>query len=291
MTILSRFVQNKPLSEVSTFGIGGPARYFFEAHSVEDMKEALAFCKENKVPYFVLGKGSNSLFDDRGFNGLVLSCKLSFCHYEGSLVSVGAGYSFSLLGVQTARKGFSGLEFASGIPGSVGGAVYMNAGANGKEICDVVSHVEYLNDDGDVVTLSKEEISFSYRTSMFQKKKGVILSASFSLTPCSEARKKQLEIVDYRLRTQPYQDKSAGCVFRNPNAEKAGALIDLCGLKGFKIGGAEVSEMHANFIVNKNGSTAKDVLDLARHIQHVVKEKTGIELEMEVRQVPYQGEL
>ncbi len=288
MTITSRFVLGKPLSEVSTFGIGGPAKYYLEAHSVEDMSSALVYCRSENIPYFILGKGSNSLFDDRGFNGLVIANKISFCQYEGHEVYVGAGYSFSLLGVQTAKKGLSGLEFASGIPASVGGAVYMNAGANGKETGDVLTAVEYLTDEGELTSLKKEELEFSYRTSPFQKMKGIILAAKFSLNLFSEARKKQLEIVQYRMDTQPYSEKSAGCVFRNPNPEKAGMLIEQCGLKGFSIGGAEVSTMHANFIVNKNGATAKEVLDLACYVQDVVKQKTGICLDMEIRQIPYE---
>lgn len=280
-----QFQTDKPLSELSTFGIGGPARLFFEAKTLGDLQEAIKYCHRENLPYFILGKGSNCLFDDRGFDGLVILNKIAFCEYEGPAVSVGAGYSFSLLGTQTARKGWSGLEFASGIPGTVGGAVYMNAGANGKETCESLAEVTFVNEAGEVEVLKREEMEFSYRTSIFQKRKCAIVAAKFLLLPSEEARKKQLGIIDYRSRTQPYGDKSAGCVFRNPQAGSAGALIQQCGLKGRRVGGAEVSTLHANFIVNKGGATSQDVLALAEEVKKSVKEQTGIELEMEVRHI------
>ena len=284
------FQCDKPLRELSTFGIGGPARFFLEVHKIEEMQAAIRFCYEQKLPFFILGKGSNSLFDDRGFDGVVLLNKISFCQFEWPLVHVGAGYSFSLLGTQTARKGWSGLEFASGIPGSVGGAIFMNAGANGAECCETLFDVTFVTEKGDIEVLKRDQIAFSYRTSSFQQRKGAIVSAKFLLQPSEEARQKQLGIIEYRTRTQPYGDKSAGCVFRNPEDGKAGALIQQSGLKGKRIGGAEVSMRHANFIVNREGASARDILELAAFVKHTVKEKTGVELEMEIRSVPYQME-
>lgn len=282
------FQENKPLSQLCTFGIGGPARHFLEVRTVEEMRQALASCREKKWPYFILGKGSNSLFDDHGFNGAVLLNKIDFMKsLDGNRFHVGAGYSFSLLGSQTARQGLAGLEFASGIPGSVGGAVFMNAGANGKETCESLETVDYMNEDGELQILSKEQLYFSYRTSSFQKMTGVILGATFKLTNCETARSKQLEIITYRKKTQPLSDKSAGCVFRNPSCGHAGALIDQSGLKGIHIGGAKVSELHANFIVNAGNATSKDVMELINLIKNQVKEKTGMHLESEVRVVPY----
>ena len=272
------------LSEFSTFGIGGPVRYFLEVSSIQEMEKALRFARENDLPFLILGKGSNCLFDDKGFEGLAILNKIDFCDYRASRVSVGSGYSFSLLGVQTARKGFSGLEFASGIPATVGGAVFMNAGANGKETCDALESVLYLHANGEKREYRKEELSFAYRFSSFQKMKGAILSATFSLHSDPTARAQQLKIIDYRMRTQPYKDKSAGCVFRNPQeGVSAGALIDQCGLKGFSFGGAKVSEMHANFIVNGGSASSRDVIELIRLIQEKVKEKTGVHLEPEIR--------
>src|ERR1700722_11897383 len=281
----SQFEINKLLSQFSTFGIGGPARMFIEVQHIETLQEVLKYCHAEKIPFFVLGKGANCLFDDRGFEGVVILNRIAFCTWDGPVVHVGAGYSFSLLGTQTARKGWAGLEFASGVPGSVGGAIYMNAGANSTETCESLTEVAFVNERGECEILKREQIAFSYRYSGFQEKRGVIVSGKFSLRPCEIARKKQLEIIDYRTRTQPYSDKSAGCVFRNPASHSAGALIQQCGLKGKRVGGAEVSTLHANFIVNKGGASSQDVLTLAAEVKRTVKEQTGIELEMEIRYV------
>lgn len=277
--------KNKQLSELSTFGIGGIARLFVEVSSIEMMQEALLHCQKNSIPFHLVGRGSNSLFSDEGFDGLVIHNKIATCEYEGTLLKVGAGYNFSLLGAQTARKGLSGLEFASGIPASVGGAIFMNAGANGAEVADVLNEVRFVDEKGELHHFSKEELDFSYRYSSFHQMKGAIVEGAFSLTPLSSARKKQLEILGYRMKTQPYGDKSCGCVFRNPPGKSAGALIDECGLKGKRVGGAEVSTLHANFIVNRDNATAQDILALADQIRECVKEKTGIDLEMELRTV------
>lgn len=282
-----QFEVDKPLSQLSTFGIGGPARFFFEVQKVEQLQSLMVYCQTQNLPFFILGKGSNSLFDDRGFDGLIILNKIAFCQFEWPIIHVGAGYSFSLLGTQSARKGWSGLEFASGIPGSVGGAVYMNAGANGRETCESLAEVTFVNEKGEIEVLRRDQIEFSYRFSSFQKKKGSIVSAKFFLTPSESARKEQLRIIDYRMRTQPYGDKSAGCVFRNPESHSAGALIQQTGLKGKQLRGAEVSTLHGNFIVNRAGASSKDILELAAQVQKAVKEKTGVDLEMEIRFVPY----
>lgn len=281
------FQENKLLSNHTTFGIGGPAKYFIEVNSIEELSKVISYCHTNNLRYFPLGKGSNVLFDDRGFDGVVILNKILFCTQKEGEFYVGAGYSFSLLGSQTARKGFAGLEFASGIPGSVGGAVYMNAGANGGETFHTLTEVTYVNEKGEVEVLPKETLKWGYRYSSFQDQKGVIAAVRFQLESSIEARQKQLKIIDYRTKTQPYNDQSAGCIFRNDTTSSAGALIEKSELKGFSIGGAQVSPVHANFIVNKGGATAHDVMALADHVQQTVKEKTGIKLEMEVRVVPY----
>lgn len=282
------FQENKLLSQLCTFGIGGPARFFVEVRTIEDMQKTLIRCRDENLPYFILGKGSNCLFDDRGFDGVVILNKIDFIEREtDGRIHVGAGYSFSLLGSQTARNGFAGLEFASGIPGTVGGAVFMNAGANGKETCETLESVDYVTPDGALQVLKKEQLHFAYRTSSFQKMPGAIVSATFVLSASDTARTRQLEIITYRKNTQPYSDKSAGCIFRNPSCGAAGALIDRSGLKGSSIGGAKVSEMHANFIVNAGQATSQDVLKLIDIIKHQVKEKEGVELESEVRCIPY----
>lgn len=281
------FQEDRPLREHTTFGIGGPARYFVEVSSIDQLCKIIAQCHENKLRYFLLGKGSNVLFDDRGYDGLVILNKIAFCEERQGEFYVGAGYSFSLLGSQTARKGWAGLEFASGIPGSVGGAVYMNAGASGGETFQTLTEVTYVTETGTIQIFPKEKLNWGYRHSSFQNQKGAIAAARFKLEPSKEARPKQLKIIDYRMKTQPYSDMSAGCIFRNDSSFSAGALIEKSGLKGYSIGGAQVSLMHANFIVNREGATAKDVVMLAEHVQRTVKEKTGIDLEMEVRVIPY----
>lgn len=280
------YEQGGSLSSYSTFGIGGPARYSCEVHTCEQMQVWISYCLSHQLQFLVIGKGSNCLFDDEGFDGLVILNKIAFCRFDWPIVHVGAGYSFSLLGVQTARNGWSGLEFASGIPGTVGGAIYMNAGANGMETKNALIEVSVLDENNVLHVMSREEIQFDYRFSSFQEKPCAIVEAKFLLSSSQIARKQQLEIVDYRTRTQPYGEPSAGCVFRNPSTISAGALIQQCGLKGFRIGDAEVSLVHGNFIVNKGRAKAQDVLELARHIKKVVKEQTGIELDMEIRYIP-----
>lgn len=282
------FQQNRRLSEFTTFGIGGFARYFIEIRQVAEMQAVLAFCHQHQLPYFILGKGSNVLFDDRGFDGLVIANRIDKINTPApGLFHVGAGYSFSLLGSQTARQGWSGLEFASGIPASVGGAVYMNAGANGRETCETLVSVDFIQSDGTFVCFSRTDLTFSYRFSPFQRQKGAIVGATFQLIPSPDAREKQLEIIQYRKKTQPYGDKSAGCFFRNPACGAAGALIDQLGLKGMRVGGAEVSNLHANFIINAGTATCQDILNLAEQIKKIAKEQCHIDLESEVRYVPY----
>ncbi len=278
-----KFEEGRLLKDLTTFGIGGPAKYFVEVQSVPQLQEVLSYCYQKNLHYFVLGKGSNTLFNDQGYDGVVILNKIHFCQQENGIFYVGSGYSFSLLGSQTARKGWAGLEFASGIPGSVGGAVYMNAGANGGETFQYLTEVAYVNEKGKLEVLPKGKLQWGYRTSSFQTLKGAIAAARFHLISSTEARQRQLKIIDYRTKTQPYGDMSAGCVFRNAPDSSAGALIEKCGLKGFSIGGAEVSLLHANFIVNRKDATAQDVINLAAHVKKVVLEKTGRDLEMEIR--------
>jgi len=279
--------KSKSLSAFSTFGIGGPARYFTTVKTIEALTEAVKWAEKERVPFLVIGRGSNSLFDDRGFNGLVIHNKLHFCDISGDEVVVSSGYNFSLLGAQTAKKGLSGLEFASGIPGSVGGAIFMNAGANGGETSECLQSVTAMNCLGELRDLAREEMQFAYRTSSFQKSGEIIVSARFKLQKDESARKRQIEIVSYRTESQPYGDQSCGCVFRNPEKGSAGALIEQCGLKGMRIGGAEVSTVHANFIVNREGAKAEDVWRLGAEVKRLVHEKTGIMLEWELRRLPY----
>ncbi|MCB1181345.1 MAG: UDP-N-acetylmuramate dehydrogenase [Chlamydiia bacterium] len=282
------YQKNKPLCEVSSFKIGGPARYFAEAKEVDILQQMIVFCALSSIPYFILGKGSNVLFDDRGYNGLVIHNRIETLGIDENRFVVGAGYSFSRLGKLTTRLGWTGLEFASGIPATVGGAVCMNAGANGQETKDRLVSVEYITAKGERTTVKKEDIIFSYRTSPFQKWRGAIALATFTLEKGILVKDTQRRLLTYRLKTQPYKDPSAGCAFRNPSGQSAGALIERCGLKGCTLGGAEVSRLHANFIVNKKGATAQDIINLIDHVKTIVFAQTGIQLQEEIIRVPYE---
>ncbi|CAM0117344.1 UDP-N-acetylmuramate dehydrogenase [Rhabdochlamydiaceae symbiont of Dictyostelium giganteum] len=281
--------ENTSLAPYTTFKIGGIARYLITVSSVQDVHDAFIFCKQQGISHFILGKGSNTLFDDQGFNGAVILNKLHWMKEDEGMFSVGSGYSFSLLGSQTARRGWTGLEFASGIPGSVGGAVFMNAGANGQETLQTVKEVTFLSEEGESYTFSQDEIPWRYRWTKFHEMQGMIVSVTFQLTPSLEARQKQISLVKYRTETQPYDDASAGCVFRNPEFQSAGKLIEECHLKNTSYGGARVSPLHGNFIVNEQNATAHDVMTLAKYVQDEVHIKTGVHLEMELRHIPYQG--
>lgn len=290
MSIKARIEYGKSLKPFNTFGIGGAAKQFIAIQSIDEMGAIRKYINQEKIPFWMLGKGSNALFDDRGFDGLVILNKIDFIDFHEGRLHVGAGTSFSLLGAKVARKGWGGLEFASGIPGSIGGAIYMNAGANQMETCDHLTAVGFIDEEGNFQEMEKKELSFGYRSSSFQGSEKMIVSGRFELVRKENARDDQLKIIEYRTATQPYGEKSAGCIFRNPEGEKAGALIEACGLKGKKVGGAKVSTLHGNFIINTGDATAADVLTLAAIIQETIQEKTGKKLEMEVRKVPYQLE-
>lgn len=276
------------LSEFTTFGIGGPARYLAEARTKEEMQEMLSYSYQNSIPTFILGKGSNTLFDDRGFNGLVILNKIDYLHQDAAMFTVGAGYGFARLGGLTAKLGWSGLEFASGIPATVGGAIFMNAGANGKETADTLERVEYISAQGEMKVFKKNELTFSYRSSSFQAWGGAIVEGSFCLKELVTAKKEQKTLLSYRLKTQPYGEKSAGCAFRNPQGCAAGKLIEECGLKGKRVGGAAISDLHGNFVVNQGGATAQDVLHLIQAIKETVLSTKQIELEEEIRYIAYE---
>lgn len=279
----SLFQKNVNLAAFTTLRIGGPAKYLIEIRDASLLAKTIAFCTHEKLPYMVLGNGSNVLFSDDGFDGLVIVNKISFLReLSNTLVHVGAGYSFSLLGTQTAKKQLANLEFAAGIPGTVGGAIYMNAGAHGRSTSDALASIDYVNEEGILQHCKAAQMQFSYRTSPFQKMKGVIIAATFAFTYSDDAPVKQRELLDHRLRTQPFHEKSAGCIFRNFNDVSAGELIDRCGLKGVQIGGAQVSSKHANFLVNVGNATAKDMQQLIAFVQVNVREKTGYTLEQEL---------
>lgn len=287
--------QNIPLKNYTTFGIGGSADFFSVVTNLQELQAALRFSQERGIPYFILGKGSNSLFSDKGFRGLVILNKIDTVDHDGhGGFIVGAGHSFSFLGIRTARDGWGGLEFASGIPATVGGAIYMNAGAQKGETKDTLVWVDYLHQNGLVERFLRDELSFGYRSSSFQSMKGVIVGAAFKLQRDDMAKQRQIELLEYRMKTQPYRDKSAGCVFKNPAplataCYSAGYLIEQAGCKGLQVGGASVSTMHANFLVNAVDATAQEIMELVHEVQKRVYERTGTWLECELRALDEYG--
>ncbi|MFF0825566.1 UDP-N-acetylmuramate dehydrogenase [Brevibacillus sp. NPDC003359] len=277
---------DEPLANHTTWRIGGPADLLIQPKDKASLQKALQIIHRHEIPWSVIGRGSNLLVRDRGIRGAVLKVAegLSHCEFRGEEVCVGAGYSMIRLAVETGKMGLTGMEFAGGIPGTVGGAVYMNAGAHGSDLSRILIDAEILFENGESKVLSNEELSFSYRTSLLQKQKGIVLEARFQLrTGDREEIAATLAANKERRRdTQPLQMPCAGSVFRNPPNDHAGRLIEAAGLKGYRIGGAQVSEKHSNFIVNCGGATAADVLTLINHVRSTILEKNGIDLHPEV---------
>lgn len=271
----------------TTWKIGGPADLLVEPKNKESLMTCIQIIHENNIPFTVIGKGSNLLVRDKGIRGAVVKLGEGFCQLEQDdhLFHVGAGYSMIRLAAVTAKKGWSGLEFAGGIPGSVGGAVCMNAGAHGSDTSKVLKAAHILFADGHMETLDNEQMQFDYRTSILQKRKGICLQATFELASGDpqQITQKMNQNKNYRRRTQPLQEPCCGSVFRNPVPHSAGQLIEQAGLKGFQIGDAQISPKHANFIVNVNQASAQDVLDLIKHIKAVIKATYDIDLQTEVR--------
>ena len=283
-------VQNEPMEKHTSFRIGGNADCLVEVKDTASLKAVVRLCRENNVPYFVLGLGSNLLVSDRGIEGVVIKLGGEFNEItlsEDNIIRCGAGSTLARLCVFARNMSLGGLEFAWGIPGSVGGAVYMNAGAYDGEIKNVVISAEYMDRDGNIRVYPRRELDFSYRHSVFTDTDNIILNASFRLEPRSQEKitERMQELMDRRKTKQPINHPSAGSVFKRPAEGYAAALIDECGLKGYTVGGAHVSEKHAGFIVNDNNATAEDVLRLIEHIKTVVKREKNVELCCEVRYI------
>lgn len=283
------------LKPFTTFRCGGPAKYFAEPSSEEELISLLAFAKENGLETFILGLGSNILVSDEGFDGLVIRIGRNLGDIsveednDGAVITAGAGAPLSLLGNTAVKHGLEGAEFCCGIPGSVGGAVYMNAGAYGREIKDIAVSVTCL-EGGAVKTVSAEECGFEYRTSVFEKEKvkRIILSLKVRLDKGDPEKIAAYvdELKTKRTTSQPLDVPSAGSTFKRPEGYFAGKLIDDSGLRGFKLdeSGAQVSPKHCGFVVNNGGTaSASDVMRLIRHVQDTVLEKQGVKIEPEVR--------
>ncbi len=276
------------LSNHTTFRIGGAAKYFAVPKNEEEIMEAVDFAIVKDLPYYILGKGSNVLFPDEGYSGVVIEIGAGMEKVErigDTGIRAQAGVSLSSLAAFAAREGLAGLEFAGGIPGTLGGAVTMNAGAYGGEIKDVIVSAKVMDEDGGVKVLSRDELELGYRTSIVQKKQLIVLEAEFSLKPGeTEAIQNTMKELNAKRREkQPLEYPSAGSTFKRPEGYFAGKLIEDAGLRGYRVGDAQVSEKHCGFVVNRGKATCAEVLQLIEEVQKKVKEQFGVQLEPEVR--------
>lgn len=284
---VGRVLVNEPLARYTTMKIGGPADILIVPKHVTGIEKTLQLVKKYKTKWTVIGRGSNLLVSDQGIEGVVIRLGEGLDHLEveNHRVRVGGGYPLIKLSTLLSRQGLAGLEFASGIPGSVGGAVYMNAGAHKSDISNILSKALILFENGTIEWLMNREMEFSYRTSVLQTKRpGVVLEAEFQLQvgERGEIVRNMQKNKDYRRETQPWNHPCAGSVFRNPTPYFAGHLIEKAGLRGYRIGGAQISEMHGNFIINTGGASAQDVLSLIALIKHTIKDKFGVDMHTEV---------
>jgi len=280
---------NEVLAPHTTWKIGGPADVLVIPAGKRELAAAIATLYRHGVGWTPLGRGSNVLVSDRGIRGVVIKLgdAFDYVRFEGAKVIAGSAYSFIKLSVMTGKEGLTGLEFAGGIPGSVGGAVYMNAGAHGSDVSRILTSAEVVLENGQLDVWENENFRFAYRHSALHGRKAIVTEATFELAPGDrrEIAAAMAAYKDRRLRTQPLQMACAGSVFRNPEGHYAAKLIEEAGLKGLRVGGAEVSTLHANFIVNTGNATAEDVLTLMKRIQQIVESKTGVRLVPEVLEV------
>jgi UDP-N-acetylmuramate dehydrogenase len=281
--------KNFRLAELTTYRVGGPAQWFVAPHSLEQLQASVQWAASEGVAITVLGAGSNLLISDHGLSGLVISTRHlreQTLSAETATITVAAGKPLPRLCWQLAKQGWAGLEWAVGIPGTIGGAVVMNAGAHGESISDSLVEALILEPNGAIKTLSNAELEYGYRSSTLQGGQNIVLSATFSLKagqPAETVKATTEAHLNHRLTTQPYELPSCGSVFRNPLPRTAGWLIENSGLKGFTMGGAQVAQKHANFIVNLGGATASDIYALIFHIQKQIEDRWELRLRPEVK--------
>ena len=280
--------KDEPMKKHTTFRVGGPADGYV-CPAREELAAVLAAAREHQIPVTVVGNGSNLLVGDRGIRGLVveIGARMNAVSTEGNTVVAGAGALLSKVASAAASAGLSGMEFAAGIPGSVGGAVTLNAGAYGGEMKDILQRVTVLTPEGTEQELCPAELDLSYRHSCIASKKYVVLEAVFSLTPAPEEtiRAKMVELREKRVEKQPLEYPSAGSTFKRPEGYFAGKLIMDAGLRGFAVGDAQVSEKHCGFVINKGNATAAEIVALMEAVQARVKEQSGVTLEPEVKRI------
>lgn len=280
---------NEPMAKHTSFKIGGPAQCFINAESVEEIKQICKVASKNDINLTIIGNGSNLLVTDNGINGIVVKVnikkfELEFSNDDVSLI-VGAGNKLGEIAQKLLRNEITGFEFAAGIPGTIGGAVRMNAGAYGKEMKDIVETVKYMDYDGNIYEKSNKDLEFEYRKSMFAKNKFIILEAKLKLQKenAQYIKDKMLEFEQSRKQKQPLEFPSAGSTFKRGTDFITAKLIDDAGLKGYRVGGAMVSTKHAGFVVNENNATAQDVLNLVKHIKQEVYKKFNKKIELEIQ--------
>lgn len=277
---------NEPMSRHTTFRIGGPARYYVRPKTREQLARTAMLCRRENVSWYVVGHGSNLLAGDEGYDGVILSTEgLTRCQVEGEEMRAEAGLLLSRAAKEAARMSLGGFEFAAGIPGTVGGAVVMNAGAYGSELKDVLTWVRVLDTEGKILTLEAGELELGYRTSRIPSEGYVVLEAGFKLAAGDREAilGRMEELAAKRREKQPLDYPSAGSTFKRPAGHFAGKLIEDAGLRGFRVGGAQVSEKHCGFVVNRKDATAADVMELCREVKRRVREQSGVELELEVK--------
>ena len=282
-------LKDELMSGHTTFRIGGPADYFVMPSSAGEIKRIIALCLEQDVPYYIIGNGSNLLVADKGYRGVIIQIfkNMKDIQVEGEHIRAQAGALLSKVAAAAYEAGLEGFEFASGIPGTLGGAVRMNAGAYGGEMKQVLKSAEVLTPEGEVLTLPVEEMKMGYRTSIVSRMDYVVLGAEIALREGNkeEIRAKMDELKEKRVSKQPLEFGSAGSTFKRPEGYFAGKLIEDAGLRGFRVGNAQVSEKHCGFVINRGGATAREVAELMETVARRVEENSGVRLEPEVKKI------
>lgn len=278
---------DEPMSRHTTFRIGGNADYFVKPGNADEVAAVIVVCREYNIPYFILGNGSNLLVSDDGYRGMIINImdNMDSVTVDGRIITAQAGAMLVRVSVMARDNALTGLEFASGIPGTIGGAVYMNAGAYGGEMKNVVKTVRAIDEYGRIYELDSEKMDFSYRHSIVEERKLIVLEVTLELEHGSREAidDRMKELAEARRSKQPLEYPSAGSTFKRPEGYFAGKLIMDDGLRGYSVGGAQVAEKHCGFVINKGGATASDVVELIRDVQHDVDDKFGVTLEPEVK--------
>ena len=279
----------EPMKSHTTFRVGGPAAYFVTPQTAEEVAEVIEACTQENVPYYIVGNGSNLLVSDKGYEGVIIQIykQMNQVEIEGTQIHAQAGVLLSVIAKRALDAGLTGFEFAAGIPGTLGGACVMNAGAYGGEMKDVLQSVTVLTDKGEVKVLAKEELELGYRTSVIAKKGYIVLEAVIGLQKGEKEKIQAVmdELKEKRVTKQPLEYPSAGSTFKRPEGYFAGKLIQDAGLRGFQVGGAQVSEKHCGFVINKDQATAADVMNLMNQVSDKVYETFGVRLEPEVKKL------